>query len=609
MLSPIINVWASAQSNICSSSNQKNFTEVISSLESVLTRFKTQAVNSFSVSSSLYKSIEPDLRILTGMEDGIGENVSKIAFSLDYNLNFITHKEIQSPNDYMDIKSIVSVGKDSAKEGDHCADAHDLKNEVTLSFADALVVIWDGGDTKGEPCDIARLIRQALLKRKLVIWVDIDGSVKVSQLSKLSTKAEFILKADRYSAQFIHGLFEDWDGEDFPQLESLINPSLGVHANSIVAKRVKDLLSLDIEPAESKVRNALSRFHEVASNVIRWDRTGVESALERNLSQPWYGVSSTDTEHSTHPINEPGLQDHFNHFDVKANKAASLHRGSTWVLYLFAALAVLCASLGYFGAWLELALLGSVLWVYQWSKQNDWHGSWLSHRYVAEQIRYLRMGYPLLAIPDVFNKSLWAESKTGPSSNLVLDSAETWLLQRILISEGLPTSCEGKIYKPSENAVDVAKNYVTAVIDGQIKHHNSKHKKLHKEHNNLHWLTIGMFFTTLAVVILKILGIKVGGYTFVLICTTFLPAFGAAIHGILTQNEVVKLYALSEVTSEGLTHIKTAIEELTENSTSGSEWSQFVCLRQLTHDAAELMSDENSQWHNLVVHQQTELPA
>lgn len=93
--------------------------------------------------------------------------------------------------------------------------------------------------------------------------------------------------------------------------------------------------------------------------------------------------------------------------------------------------------------------------------------------------------------------------------------------------------------------------------------------------------------------------------SWLLVCTAFFPALAAAVHGITTKLEIVRLAGQSEATAGHLQSLLAAIE----HDRDSNDWAAWLQLRMQVLAAAALMSDENGQWQQLVQYQEAELPA
>lgn len=580
-------------------------------IEKVLEQLKSLNQENFDKGSVETQDIL--LHTLTISGSDLSVQAAHKALSLDYKHHHIESNGSTAADVQTHLERVLLFSP-SSLEGDSLNSRGDaVQDEVALAFCDTVIATWDRRNSSTPFHRERTLIKKALLQRKLVWWIDLNGRIFVSNLQSLSQKALRVLKSDRSDTHDLTQYFSPWDGERIEQLHALIAPTTSPLVGGDEGEKISEYLANHPKPFWP-VR-VYRRGHDLMSSFIRRDFKGFAAALKKDYSAPWFGTSKSETEHSTHPISEPGIEPVFNWFDISANHFANLHRSSTWLLYLMAAFAVFCATAGALGIGIkgiwplaELITLIIILLIYRFARTGQWHEKWISHRFIAEQLRYLRMGYPLLVIPEIFKAPIWEEASSESEQKIVMGRPEVWFLQRVLIDTGLPCPAEGNAFNPVRSAPDVARNYVSKIIQGQILHHEKKHSLLHEEHHCLHIYSKGLFVITLIAVILEIIHLKMINHALLVICTTALPALGAAFHGIVTQNETVKVCSLSQQTAAELTHMQKAIEEVSSTDTEAS-WTNYLCIRELTHDAAQLMSDENNQWHSLIVHQKTELPA
>ena len=181
-------------------------------------------------------------------------------------------------------------------------------------------------------------------------------------------------------------------------------------------------------------------------------------------------------------------------------------------------------------------------------------------------------------------------------------SAELWFLQRTICAQGLPAGGDGVnfIAGPDQDTTELGR-YIRAVVEDQRHYHEANYHKLHETHKQLHRLSMVLFALTAA----AILAHFVVHASALLICTAFFPALAAAIHGVATKLEIVRIAGQSAATERELATIMDTIDHMA----SQSGWESWLRFRHLALDASRIMSDENGQWLQLIRHQETELPA
>jgi hypothetical protein len=324
-----------------------------------------------------------------------------------------------------------------------------------------------------------------------------------------------------------------------------------------------------------------------------------------------------------HPIVEPGLESFFNWSDAQAQAFSTRHRDDIWMIYYAAAFAVFCAVAGTLKLWpanqsgllmiwavSEFVLLRFIVAHVLKARYNDWHGHWMSYRLIAEQLRYLRIGYPTLVLPKVFMQPCWSVHEQQGQRQIQLLSAEIWLLQRILIAEGLPRSRDRqRVYQLTDHT-EAALEYLQEILQEHRQYFSRSFHNLHRDHIYLHRLAFGLFAITFVAVTVHFFV----SISWILIFTAFFPAWGAAIHGILTHNEVVRMSAMAGSVWSKLTTLEEAADlyagSLSQPVGTASEyWHRTRELRDLVQVLTRVLSDENQHWRTLLQHNHPDLPA
>ena len=194
-----------------------------------------------------------------------------------------------------------------------------------------------------------------------------------------------------------------------------------------------------------------------------------------------------------------------------------------------------------------------------------------------------------------------------------LVSAEQWLLQRILIAEGLPRDAAGRtLYEMTAHNPETLR-YIDQVLEEHRDYYHRSYHSLQHDHHILHRIAISLFTLTFIAVTLHFFFYL----SWILIFTAFFPAWGAAIHGILTQNEVVRVSAMSGHVWQRLTTLTEAFRvhrgahgtRPIESDAPDQRWARTQDLRILVANASEILSDANSYWRSLLQHNQPNLPA
>lgn len=385
------------------------------------------------------------------------------------------------------------------------------------------------------------------------------------------------------------------------------------------ARRLVELLTRGRDTLSLRER-LIGRLHLFCSAVARLNAQDFKAAFRPPGHARGYQYIAPDR--SDHPIIEPNLEQVFNWAEVQADCFGRRHRDGIWMIYYAAAFAVFCAVAGALSIWpanlsgllmiwavFEFILLRFIVGHVLQARFRDWHGHWMSYRYLAEQLRYLRIGYPLLVLPQAFIRPFWSPQGSRKEARLI--SAENWLLQRVLIASGLPESrTDKKRYCLAEHNKSMS-DYLRQVLSEHRQYFSRSHINLHRDHVYLHRLAFGLFFITFLAVTLHFV-VKI---SWILIFTAFFPAWGAAIHGILNHNEVVRMSSLAGQVSGQLSVLNDACSDYQQmaikrgDASDQQRWRQTQELRQLFATLTRILSDENQHWRSLNRHNQTDLPA
>jgi hypothetical protein len=183
-----------------------------------------------------------------------------------------------------------------------------------------------------------------------------------------------------------------------------------------------------------------------------------------------------------------------------------------------------------------------------------------------------------------------------------LETAEAWTMRREIVAAGLPSEPDQQPFMPHKHA-GACRDYVVEVIGGQIKYHERVNLVLHVTVHRLHRLTYVAFgLTFLAVIAHFFLHAE-----WLLLFTAALPALGAAIHGVVSANEMERVASMSRAIAERLQQTVVGLEKI-RFSDEAAESMAWLRMRSLASRAAHVMSDTNRQWQELIELRATGLP-
>lgn len=477
----------------------------------------------------------------------------------------------------------------------------DICDEIALGFADVLLVAWDAPES-GAPDRTARIIVAAALAMKPVIWVDWSGAVRVLDRVKLTRAQRHLLQCSHPSFQALLACFcEPLDAAGIQAHLRLISGALSVAASD------------DAAQPTSTGSSRSGMVHNVLMALVQGKPAKALRALAARPITAYRGPAWSASQDLIAPT--AVLDAQFDRADVKATVAAGKHRSAVWLSSVASTMAVFAAVAGAIHLWthehglfwavLELVLVLLVIGLLWRARQQQWHSRWIANRFVAEQLRYARMGLPLLA----HNKSLFESAScvmpdAAGVARLQVLSPDLQTLQKTLTRLGLPMpAAGGPFVAATADSLPFLRDYVLAVVHDQIAYHERVRHEQHATEHVLHRLSLLLFCLT---------GVAVVGHfvlhaSWLLIFTAFFPALAAGIHGLSTSLEISRIAEQSKATASDLRQLALAMRMAVGNP--GSAWRRWVQLRHLTLLAAELMSDENDQWQKLVTHQKPKLPA
>ena len=544
------------------------------------------------------------LRLLTGTDTQVEQEVANHASELKVPLHLIS----------AGIPKPLSVSQSRAERQVWlCADTEDLKklsanssnkeyqkirNQIALGFSNSLLIVWNGSDQEE---DVIDLLLNAALAMKCVLWVDQSGEVRSLDRSKLTPSVLHLLDCPNPSLERLKQCFSS--ALTRHQLSEKLSQSDALMAEALASKPQLNSAS-DLNAG---------KIHKVMMALIQANFRKLYAALKAAPLSAYRGPAwegSQELVQSTPHLDQP-----FDNADIAASIAAGKHRSSAWISSMASTGAVFAAVAGAIHLWvnphaafwavLELVLVALIVTLLWRSQKKQWHAAWISSRFLAEQLRYARMGLPLMVVGKTLSEPAFAVFPNSKGAHeLCLVSEDLCKIQHALANSGLPATPNGQPYvaASSQMLVQIQK-YVLSVVKDQIKYHQRVHHEHHSVEHILHRFSLVLFCLT---------AMAIGAHfwlhaEWLLIFTAFFPALAAGIHGLSTSLEIARLSEQSEATADQLEDLHLAMESVLEGE--ATLWQKWIHLRHLTLLASEVMSDENSQWQKLVTHQKPKLPA
>jgi hypothetical protein len=299
-------------------------------------------------------------------------------------------------------------------------------------------------------------------------------------------------------------------------------------------------------------------------------------------------------------LNEAGmgeakaLSDHFSCYFARADAlAGQFQRRWFWLtrlLYAFAALAVIivAAQILYEPrhdryAWYEFVTLLCVTALLLLAHFSKWHDTWISARYLAEQIRSLTFlalagisvadyATPSARRPDPTDKAIWTDRAIKEIS---------WSQPR---------------YVPQD--VDAARKILDEqwIID-QLRYHNKTRCKYEGRSRRFTWIAISLFSLSAMAALLHSLGIG-QPHSLWAFLSIVIPSVGAALSGYGAQRDYARHAERSRVFALTL---EEAHQQLAETASLRD-------IQQVALNVARLMRGETGDWYSIVRIQEIEPP-
>ena len=515
------------------------------------------------------------LRVLSTEAGGEPDLAARVAAALGFPLHRVSTDPAVPDLFATDERSVI-VGDDPATAA--ATSGVKLVQEAALAFSDLLLVTWDGHSLGPH----THLLREAAVCGKAIVWVDVGGEARLLEGGGLNEVTRHLLRAGHPTAEMLASLFSPLAPAALSEvLAQVANPRAGRDRDHFGASLGRYFTQ---SPPHALAGRLSGRLHTLVGRAL---------TSSRNAPPPHDPPHTPGDEMEVVPRS---LQARKRWSSRQARHAAGAVRDAGWVLWLFSPLAVFAAAAGAIELWtdpgsqawvaVELAALALITVLVLFAKRRDWHGQWLQHRFVAEQLRYQQLAYPLLTFLPVFTRAIPVRP-------------ESWLLRRSLVEAGLPGGAEGGPFVADERLQE-RRDHVLAAIRGQVAYHAAKHHGLERMEKRLERFATGAFVLTALAASSHLFA----HWHWVVLFTTTLPAMAAAAHGILSSLEVKRLASQSRAAQVRLESLRDALMGIPLDAPDA--WPR---VRYLVEQALRTMSDDAEQWRELVDHHAVDLPA
>ncbi|MFA6699869.1 MAG: hypothetical protein WCS28_06820 [Thiomicrospira sp.] len=549
------------------------------------------------------------LKVLTGVTDGVDTACIKVVTSdeVDFPVDVLTQTksdldnfERQHPNLSNKLKSQACLFDGQLLNDAQYQQLKQIRDKEVLNFSDLLLVVWDGSDTlEGGTLN---LVLNALRSQQPVIWLNSKDnlSTHVIDADKADAEWQARLNLPLVNTMPIKAAFKRID-------EQALSAFIQYFVKGVAVA----------EPLPKVKRSFAGLWNKVPSWLFSLSFKSVKKTFARlsNLNpytkpDAWQGPEIG----AKNFIDTKVLDNAFVEYDVNAAHFADRHRDSVFLLYFLSALAVFSAVSGaiYLGVdkgshawgWVEVAAISAIGAILLLATRTKWHQRWVRYRFIAEQIRYAKVGLILLQAPKLMSKGFgFAQTEINKAPSNKTDAVA--IAKRVFIAQGLPVKDRGTVFVSSAVLSEKA-NLLLGLIKGQIAYHHSNAAKLHTLHHRMHRISFVLFVLTVIAVIAHFFVHA----SWLLIFTAALPAFAAGLHGILTKLELAKVHNQSHLLYEKLETLFAVLNVDIEQKRFNSEsFENYLYLRAVFEQATVLMSQEAEQWQELISTQEPELPA
>ena len=539
---------------------------------------------------ALFQNDCDSLRVLTGAVDGVDLLALKAAAELEIDTHILSPTEEcikQFESNYPALQKGVSRKACLVKNTPDDGSMEALKkerNHLAVGYADIVISFWDGND--GIQGGTFATLHAALKANIPVVWVDTSNQelkIRVVDSSVFTHQVCYQLEQPVFSSIYIQSLFRDISIEGL-KLSKLGGASIGLE-----------------RPSENDSHSFAGIWFNLFTGILLLNFRKIWKSLNWENLTPY--ADKIDESIEKIIVKPQKVDNAFEVNDMAANHYANRHRDSVILLYLLSTFAVFSAVAGEIHLWvteeshlwgyLELLFITLIIFILFIARKQQWHQKWLEKRFLAEQLRYLRIAMTVLHLPNILYNSTYVKQSGG---QLSLNKLNYFNKQ-----QGLPNKQDGSIFVASEQ-MEIKVNLLKNVLEDQIDYHEKTASDNHKLHHRLHSLSLFLFVMTVVGVVAHLLVYV----EWLLILTAALPALAAGFHGILTKLEWSRVSNKSHQTADKL---KIILNNLQELEIQEDNYKSYEQLKHYVKLSTQIMSEENIQWQMLISSQEAELPA
>jgi hypothetical protein len=537
-----------------------------------------------------YAKDAPSLRVVSALAEGADQLAVQEALALgwelqaplpflreEYERDFITGESRDAFRALLESAQTTAVLElDGSRED--APGAYEAVGRMVIRQCDVLVAIWDGEPAAGAG-GTTQMIGEALSLGMTVVWIKARVPHEVSLLS-LSEEGTRQAQSVELLADHVR--------------QRLAPPA--VPKNEIGAEQFLN---------ERRPVWTLGWLFTLFCNIVAFEWRPLVMRLPdftEATRQEWRGVWP---QAPAVPAIETQLDRHFlRHFawaDKLANAYANIYRTSFLSNYLLAAVAVTLALMPY-GFHLtarsvpEIALIASefivIVFIISMTGLGSYrrlHERWIEYRLLAEQLRDLIFLAPLGRTTPAFRIPAYAVHD-DPRNTWV-----SWHFRSIVRAAGMMS------FRMDAAGMNWYREFLANELADQTRYHERTAERSDKIGTRLHYLAAGLFVLTAIIVFVHIFDGRIGNWGTV--ASAAIPAFGAAIAGILGQAEFHRIRKRSGALEQGLAGLSQILKA------EGGKTPRSLVLGQIAESMADVMTADVLDWRTVFRERPLTLPS
>jgi len=540
-----------------------------------------------------YASGAPIFRVVSPLAEGADKMVAEEAIAIGYELqcplpfSYTDYEhDFATPESRQQFRGLLAratavLELDGSRESEQSENrSYEAVGRTVLRQSDILIAVWDGTRLEGQG-GTAQIVGEAVQLRIPTIWIRTEPPHAACLLACAEVGGHCELHFDEFPKQLMGLLrFEPEKEHASPE-----GPRVDLRDDYFLEKPRTWILGV-----------LFGVFSKVVAGSWRWPPILLKD-YQRGTREEWQGawaVSPDLPSAAKHQV-EAGFLLHYTWADKLANYYANLYRSSFVLNYLLAACAVLFALRAYFDAsrqefWIlaELATIILIIAVTTLGRRRRWHERWIDYRLLAEKLRQMRFLF-LIGRSGKTDPVPEHESQGDPRKTWV-----NWHFQAVVREVGMLREKFDPLYR-----LAYRKLLVEHELPSQVEYHGETSRQFKLIYKRLHTLGTSLFFGTLVVCLVHFMldfdfsapGDRQGTFHRILVqLAAIFPAFGAALHGIVSQGDFHQVARRSAAMHHWLSGIVAQVKV-------GQEAPSAEVLGELAEKAAEVMGAELIDWH------------